>query len=78
MTAYRTGQLEVIKARLKEASIGMTRKEIAEALGIPKSGYIAKLMNILLAQNAVIVKRGVDGKRRNIFIYFLNDLREGV
>lgn len=76
MTPHRESQEKQILHALKNASVGLTRLQIARLLGIPKSAYVSQLTRKLVERDFVIVKRGVDGKRRNIFIYFYNDLRE--
>ena len=77
MTPHRQEQINKILTRLKESGTGITRLEIARLLGIPKSEYVSRLTRQLCEQGLVIGKRGVDKRRRNIFIYFLNDLKEG-
>jgi DNA-binding MarR family transcriptional regulator len=76
MTAHREQQDKKVLDALKGASLGLTRLQIAELLGIPKSPYVSRLTRQLAERDLVIVKRGLDGRRRNIFIYFYNDLKE--
>jgi len=76
MTEHHKQQHRKILNALKHASLGLTRKQIAELLGIPKSAYVSLLTRQLVEADLVIVKRGVDNRRRNVFIYFNNDLKE--
>lgn len=76
MSEHREEQDRKVLNALKRASIGMTRKEIAALLGIPKSQYVSRLLKRLAEHDLVIIKRGTDSRRRNIFIYFANDARK--
>lgn len=77
MSPHRHRQEQKILEVLRRRKMGITRLETAKLLKLPKSGHIAKILDDMVKSKLVVVKRGVDGHRRNIFIYFQNDLKEG-
>lgn len=76
MTDHRDAQDHLILSVLKGSDSGMTRREIAMLLRIPKTFHVSKICKSLAERDLVIVKRGVDGRRRNVFIYYFNDQQE--
>jgi hypothetical protein len=77
MSDHRKEQEAKIMQTLKRRSMGITRLETAKLLGIPKSSQIAKILNDMATRDLLVIKRGVDSRRRNVFIYYPNHLRGG-